>query len=66
MSRLFMFLLLIAVPTLAGTGVIAMLALGYYEWWPMLAAAVIGAVGAFPVAWLVARRIQATDPKNSL
>jgi len=66
MSRLFMFLLMIAVPSLAGVGVIAMLTLGYYEWWPMLVAAVIGAVGAFPIAWLIARRIQATDPKDSL
>lgn len=66
MSRLFMFILMIAVPTLAGVGVITMLALGHYEWRAMLSAAVVGAIGGFPVAWLVTRRIQATDPKDSL
>lgn len=66
MSRLFLFVAMMSVPTLAGVGVIIMLALGYYDWRPMLAAAAIGAVEGFPVAWLVARRIQATDPKDSL
>lgn len=66
MSRLFLFLLMIAVPTLAGVGVITMLALGHYDAGAMLAAAAIGAAGGFPVAWLVARRIKATDPKDSL
>lgn len=66
MSRLFLFLSMMAVPTLAGVGVIIMLTLGYYDWRPMLAAAAVGAIGGFPIAWLVARRIQATDPKDSL
>lgn len=66
MSRLFMFILMIAAPTLAGVGVIAMLALGYYDWRAMLSAAVIGGIGGFPVAWLITRRIEATDPKDSL
>ena len=66
MSRLFLFISMMSVPTLAGTGVIIMLALGYYDWRAMLSAAAIGAVGGFPVAWLVAKRIQATDPKDSL
>ena len=43
-----------------------MLPLGYYDWRAMLSAAVVGAVGGFLVAWLVAKRIQATDPKDSL
>ncbi|MDO5370843.1 hypothetical protein [Paracoccus sp. (in: a-proteobacteria)] len=66
MSRLFMFILMIAAPVLAGVGVIIMLALGYYDWRAMLSAAVVGAIAGFPVAWLVARSIQATDPKDSL
>ena len=40
--------------------------MGYYSWKPMLVAATIGAVGAIPISWLVARRIQATDPQDSL
>ena len=66
MSRLFLFLAMMSVPTLAGVGVIIMLTLGYYDWRAMLSAAVVGAVGGFPVAWLVAKRIQATDAKDSL
>ncbi|WP_255434972.1 hypothetical protein [Paracoccus sp. MC1862] len=61
-----MFLLMIAAPTLAGVGIIIMLALGHYDWRAMLSAAAIGAVAGFPVAWLIARNIQATDPKDSL
>ena len=61
MSRLFLFLLSISVGTLAGIGVIIMLVLGYYDWRMMLLAAVIGAVGALPITWLIARRIHATD-----
>ena len=66
MSRLFLFIAMISVPTLAGIGVITILALGYYDAGMMLAAAAIGALGGFPVAWLIAKRIQATDPKDSL
>lgn len=66
MSRLFLFLSLISVPTLAGVGVIVMLAMEYYDWRSILTAAGIGAVVGFPAAWFVARRIQATDPKDSL
>ena len=66
MPRLFMLLLSISVGTLGGIGVIIALTLGYYSWQPMLAAAAIGAVGAVPISWLVAKRIQATDPQDSL
>lgn len=66
MPRLFMLLLSISVGTLAGIGVIVALTLGYYRWQPMLLAAAIGAVAAFPITWFVARRIQATDPADSV
>lgn len=66
MPRIFMLLLSISVGTLAGIGVIIALTMGYYSWKPMLVAAAIGAVGAIPISWLVARRIQATDPQDSL
>ena len=66
MPRLFMLLLSISVGTLAGIGVIIALTLGYYDWKSILAAAAVGAVGAVPISWLVARRIQQTDPADSL
>ncbi|WP_134724504.1 hypothetical protein [Paracoccus luteus] len=66
MSRLMMFLMMIAVPSLAGAGVIVMLVLGYYDWRAMLAAAVVGGVAGVPVSLLVARRIRQMDPKDSL
>lgn len=66
MSRLYLFLLVVSAFTLAGVGVIAMLTLGFYSWPAILGAATIGIIGAFPIAWVIARRIQATDPKDSL
>lgn len=66
MPRLFMLLLSISVGTLAGIGVIAALVMGYYDWRAILIAAGIGAVIALPATWLVAQRIQATDPTDSL
>ena len=66
MPRLFMLLLSISVGSLAGIGVIAALVMGYYTWQAILLAAAIGAVIAVPVTWVVAKRIQATDPADSL
>ena len=40
--------------------------MGYYTWQAILLAAAIGAVIAVPVTWVVAKRIQATDPADSL
>ncbi len=42
---------------LAGSAVIAVLTMGYVTLWPILGAAVVGAVLALPVSWLVAREI---------
>lgn len=66
MPRLFMLLLSISVATLAGIGVIIALTLGYYTTKAILLSAAIGAVGAVPISWLVAKRIQQTDPQDSL
>ncbi|WP_299359119.1 hypothetical protein [uncultured Paracoccus sp.] len=66
MPRLFILLLSISVGTLAGMGVIVALVMGYYDWRAILLGAAIGAVLAIPVTWLVARRIQANDPKDSV
>ena len=62
MPRLVLFISLITVPTLAGIGVIIMLALGYYDSRAILLSAAVGALGGFPVSWLVARRLQQADP----
>lgn len=43
--------------TLSGVGVIAALIAGYDTLMPILAAAGIGFVGAFPVSWAVARQL---------
>ena len=66
MSRLFMLLLSISVGTLAGIGVIVALVMGYYDWKAILVSAAIGAVIAVPVTWVVAKRIEASDPNDSL
>ncbi|APX13592.1 CTP synthetase [Tateyamaria omphalii] len=43
--------------SLAGTGVIAALSLGFGTVGPILIAAAIGFVAAFPVTWIVQKRI---------
>lgn len=62
MPRLVLFISLIAIPTLAGIGVIIMLALGYYDSRAILLSAAVGALAGFPISWLVARRLQEADP----
>ena len=52
-----MILFSIIATTLAGSGVIAVLTMGYGTLWPIIGAAAIGAVLALPVSWLVAREI---------
>lgn len=66
MPRLFILLLSISVASLAGVGVIIALVMGHYDWRAILIAAAIGAVVAVPVTWYAAKRIQETDPKDSL
>ena len=66
MPRLFMLLLSISVATLAGIGVIIALVMGHYNWRAILIAAAIGAVAAVPVTWFAAKRIQESDPRDSL
>lgn len=54
---LFFFLHIFIGATMAGSGVIAALSLGYGTVGPILIAAAIGFVAAFPVTWVVQRRI---------
>lgn len=55
--RLFMLLYAPIATAMAGTGVIAVLALGHVNLTPILLAAAGGAVLAIPVTWRVAREI---------
>jgi hypothetical protein len=44
--------------TLAGALVVASLTMGYNTWRPIVAAAALGLVLAFPVTWVVATRLR--------
>lgn len=55
--RLVMVLYSMIATAMAGTGVIAVLSMGYGTLWPILIAAAVGAALALPVAWVVARQI---------
>lgn len=55
--RLMMVLYSVIATAMAGTGVIAVLAVGYGTLWPILIAAALGAVLALPVAWVIANEI---------
>lgn len=57
MLRLASILYSLIATTLAGTGVVAVLTMGYTTLTPILAAAGIGAVLALPVSYVVAARI---------
>lgn len=57
MLRLASILYSLIATTLAGTGVIAVLTMGYTTLTPILVAAGIGAVLALPVSYVVAARI---------
>jgi hypothetical protein len=55
--RLMMILFSMIGTARAGSGVVAVLTLGYGTLWPIVSAAVAGAGLALPVSWLVAREI---------
>jgi hypothetical protein len=55
--RLMMVLYSMIATAMAGSGVIAVLTMGYATLWPILGAAAAGAVLALPVSWAVAREI---------
>ena len=58
MLRLAMILFSLIATTLAGTGVVVALTLGYGTLVPILIAAAIGFVLAFPVTWAVAAKLR--------
>lgn len=55
--RLMMILYSMIATAMAGTGVIAVLTMGYGTLWPIVVAAAARAALALPVAWAVARQI---------
>jgi hypothetical protein len=55
--RLMMILYSMIGTAMAGSGVIAVLSMGYDALQPILVAAAAGAVLALPVSWVVARQI---------
>ncbi|MFN8680772.1 hypothetical protein ACDP63_06420 [Paracoccus sp. P2] len=60
MTRLFMILLSISLTTLAGIGVIIVLAMGFYDLRAILLAAAGGAVIALPITWYIAMKLRDT------
>ena len=56
--RLMMVLYSVIATAMAGTGVIAVLTVGYGTLWPIVIAAVVGAALALPVSWAIARQIE--------
>ncbi|WP_371056621.1 MULTISPECIES: hypothetical protein [unclassified Rhodosalinus] len=62
MDRLSIFLTLASGPVAAGSLVIAVLSLGYYNWLAIGIAAAIGFALAWPTAYLISRRIKRRDP----
>ncbi len=58
MSPLTLILHIFLGSTLAGSAVIAVLAMGYSAWTTILIAAIVGFVAAFPVSFLVARKLE--------
>jgi hypothetical protein len=56
--RLMMVLYSMIATALAGTGVIAVLTMGYGTLWPIVIAAAVGAALALPVSWAVAQQIE--------
>lgn len=57
MLRLASALYSIIATALAGSGVIAVLTMGFVDWMPILFAAAAGAIVALPVSWLIAKKI---------
>jgi hypothetical protein len=55
--RLMMVLYSMIATALAGSGVVAVLTMGYGTLWPIVIAAAAGAVLALPVSWAIARQI---------
>lgn len=56
--RLFFLIFTLASTALAGIGITAVLAAGMDGWEPIVIAAAIGTLAAFPASWLAANKIR--------
>ena len=63
MDRLALYLSMISGGSIAGALVIVFFSLGWYTWWAIAMAAVIGIATAWPSAYIVSRRIKKNDPE---
>ncbi|SHH98723.1 hypothetical protein [Marivita hallyeonensis] len=61
MDRLSLILSLLSGAFITGTLVVTAFTLGFYNWWVIGGAAITGWVAAWPVAYLISRRIKARD-----
>ena len=62
MDRLSIFLSLAVGALVTGGFVIVVLALGYYDWRPIIGAALAGFLLSWPASYAVSRRIKRQDP----
>jgi len=62
MDRLSLYLTLATGPVTVGGLVIAVLAFGYYTWPAIAGAAALGLLAAWPLAYLISRRVKRRDP----
>jgi len=62
MDRLSLFLTLATGAVTVGSLVIAVLTLGYYNWASIAGAAAVGFLAAWPLAYLISRRVKRQDP----
>jgi len=62
MDRLSLYLTLATGPIAVGGLVIAVLSLGYYSWPAIGGAAALGALAAWPLAYVISRRVKRHDP----
>jgi membrane protein implicated in regulation of membrane protease activity len=62
MDRLSIILSMLTGAVLTGALAIAAFTLGYYNWWAIGGAAIIGFVLAWPAAYVISRRIKREDP----
>lgn len=62
MDRLSIVLSLMTGAVLTGTFTIVLFTLGYYAWPAVIAAAVLGFLASWPVAYIISRWIKRADP----
>lgn len=62
MKYLTFFVHVMAGATLAGSLALVAFTAGYYEWWAIIAAAVVGYVLSLPLSWFIAKQLRYGNP----